>query len=272
MLTPRQRAMLAAQEERYRQHQRERYTRATVQSGLLGQVRWSTHHPRSILGQLGGLDLPVKSIMVFVATTLLLSHGFLLLAALGVALSGSVWSIPATIPMVVVATYAVCLASAANMVRELVGLFSLFSRERGSLVAALFQGYFGALLTIGLLYLIHLYIQAAAWPLFWLPIFYLVPIDIYGFTVPIPLFMGFTGTYLVLVWWVVVFAVGVTGACTGGLALLRFLLEDLQGRGVYGALLSVLVVAVFPALNVWGAVTVLELVSQLLAWRLVGLG
>jgi len=265
-LRPHQLAMLRAQDDIYRRRQQERETRGTIRSGLMGQARWSSSIAGGVVGRLVGLNLgTLGSVTIFVGCIFLLSTpAFFLLVAFGVAVSGSVWSIPTAVPMLVVATYAACLVSAANMVRELTGVLA-GERGEGEPVYGMFRGYFGALLQIGLIHLVNVYLSIRSPLIFLIPVLYLVPIEIYGFTVPIPIFLGFSGTYMLLVFFIVLFVVGVHGAVVGGLEFLRGLLPKLEQRGLYGAVLALLVVAVFPAFNIWAFSTILEIVKDVVS-------
>jgi len=217
------------------------------------------------MGRIGGsLDVPFKSISIFVGSWMMLEIGWPLLTVLGVATAGSVWSIPTAIPCMFVVVYAMILASGANLVRSLVT--QMYDR-RDNLVKALFRGYFWSLLSIGIIYLVHTYFHAHLPLLFVIPILYFVPIA--GLPVPIPL--GTTGWYMNILAMVVVYTVGVTGSCIGGIEILGHLLENSRQHGAYGAVFGVLLLTVFPALNIYFSLVFLESTIDIF-WGLIPFG
>ena len=198
------------------------------------------------------LDLPFKSIATFVGSWMILEVGWPLLIVFGVATAGSVWSIPATIPCLFIAMYGTVLVSGTNVVRSLI---VQLGNGRDNLVKALFRGYFGSLLSIAVVLIVHTYFRSHMPQLFLLPIVYLLPIDGSvlgtGGTVPIPIPIGYSGLYMDLLVTVIVYAVGVTGSCIGSIEILQYLLKASRKHGSYGAILGVLILAVFPAMNIY---------------------
>ena len=203
------------------------------------QVRQGTH----IIGQLG---LPMKSFFTFVFTFVMLEHGHGLLILAGAASSGSVWTMGTIVPGTFIIAYFICLVSAANVIREVV---QHVGNRRDNLIKALFRGYLWTLLAVGLVSLVHLYFCANTPEIFAMSIYFVVPIQVWGFTVPIPIGLGFTGPLMEFGWQVVVFAIGITGGCAGGLELLRYLTAYLADRGLYASLLQVLLLVAFPGVN-----------------------
>lgn len=216
----------------------------------------------------GGLDLPFKSIAIFAGCWMLLEIGWPLLILLGVVTAGTVWSVPTTIPCMYIAVYAMIMTSGMNMVRSII--MQLGSR-RDNLVKALFRGYFWSLLSIGAILIIHEYFHATMPGLFLIPILYFIPIEILGNTAPIPILLGLSGWYMDIAVTVIVYAIGVTGSSIGGFELLQYFLENSQHRGTYGAILGVLLLAVFPAVNIYFSLTFLETIMDLFG-RCVSLG
>jgi hypothetical protein len=193
-----------------------------------------------------GLDMPFKSIALFVGSWMLLEVGWPLLTILGVATAGSVWSISSSIPSMFIVTYGFVLVSGANVVRALV---VQLTGQKDNLVKALFRGYFWSLLVVGLVLTIHQYFHSHLPLLFVIPIIYLLPIEVLGNTVPIPIPLGITGMYMNIIMMVFIFVVGITGSCIGGLEILRHFLDNSR-QGSYHAILSVLILAIFPAMNI----------------------
>ena len=198
------------------------------------------------------LDLPFKSIAIFVGSWMILEVGWPLLIVFGVATAGSVWSIPATIPCLFIAMYGTVLVSGTNVVRSLI---VQLGNGRDNLVKALFRGYFGSLLSIAIVLIVHAYFHSHMPQLFLLRIVYLLPIDGSvlgtGGTVPIPIPIGYSGLYMDLLVTIIVYAVGVTGSCIGSIEILQYLLKASREHGSYGAILGVLLLAVFPAMNIY---------------------
>ncbi len=213
-----------------------------------------------------GLDMPYKSIALFVGCWIVLEVGWPLLVVLGVTTAGSVWSVPSAIPCMFIIVYGLLMVGAANMVR---GLIVQFSMRRDNLVKALFRGYFWSLLSIGLIVLTHTYYHSNLPQMFILPILYLLPIDIAGTTIPIPIPLGITGFYMDLIVTITVYIVGIIGSCVGGLEIIRYLTDSSKRNGSYGAILSVLMLAVFPAFNICFSLiffnSTLDLVGRLLS-------
>lgn len=202
----------------------------------------------------GGLDLPFKSIAIFAGCWMLLEIGWPLLILVGVVTAGTVWSIPTAIPCMYIAVYATIMISGMNMIRSII--MQLGSRK-DNLVKALFRGYFWSLLSIGVILIIHEYFHTVMQQLFCLPIFYFIPIEVFGNTVPIPIWLGSSGWYMDLSVSLIVYAIGITGSAIGGIEILRNLLDNSQQRGTYGAIFGVLLLAVFPAVNIYFSLTFL---------------
>lgn len=197
---------------------------------------------------IGGLDLPFKSIAIFAGSWMLLEIGWPLLIIFGVATAGSVWSIPTTIPCLFIAVYVNIMVSGMNMIRSII---TQLGNRRDNLVKALFRGYFWGLLSIGLILIVHEYFHTTMPQLFILPILYFIPILIFGNTVPFPLFLGLSGWYMDIAVTIVVYAIGITGSAIGGIEILRSLLDNSRQRGTYGAIFGVLLLAVFPVVNIY---------------------
>jgi hypothetical protein len=193
------------------------------------------------------LDMPFKSIALFVGSWMLLETGWPLLIILGVVTAGSVWSVPSSIASMYILLYGLVLVSGANVVR---GLIVQLTGQKDNLVKALFRGYFWSLLVVGLILTIHQYFHSHMPLLYLIPIIYLLPIEILGNTVPVPIPLGTTGMYMDIIVTVLICVVGITGSCTGGLEVLRHFLDNSRQRGSYHAILSVLMLAVFPAMNI----------------------
>ncbi len=196
----------------------------------------------------GGLDLPFKSIAIFAGSWMLLELGWPLLIVFGVATAGNVWSISTTIPCLFIAVYVNIMVSGMNMIRSII---TQLGERRDNLVKALFRGYFWSLLSIGLILIVHEYFHTTMPQLFFLPIFYIIPIQILGNTVPLPLFLGFSGLYMDIAVTIIVYAIGITGSAIGGIEILRNLLDNSRQRGTYGAIFGVLLLAVFPVVNIY---------------------
>ncbi len=211
-------------------------------------------------------DMPFKSIALFVGCWITLEIGWPLLVVLGVTTAGSVWSVPSAIPCMFIIVYGLLMTGAVNMVR---GLIVHFSMKRDNLVKALFRGYFWSLLSIGLIVLIHTYFHTNLPQMFILPILYLLPIDVAGTTLPIPIPLGITGLYMDLIITILVYVVGIIGSCVGGLEIIKYLNESSKRNGSYGAILSVLILATFPAFNICFSLvflnTTLDLIGRLLS-------
>ena len=193
------------------------------------------------------LDMPFKSIALFVGSWMLLEIGWPILTILGVATAGSVWSVPSSIASMFIVVYGMILISGTNVVRSLI---VQLTGQKDNLVKALFRGYFWCLLVVGLILTIHQYFHINMPLLFLIPIIYLLPITILGNTVLIPILLGITGMYMDIIVMVLIYVVGITGSCIGGLEILRHFLDNSRQRGSYHAILSVLMLAVFPAMNV----------------------
>jgi hypothetical protein len=196
----------------------------------------------------GGLDLPFKSIAMFAGSWMLLELGWPLLVLFGVATAESVWSIPTAIPCLFIAVYVTIMTSSMNMVRSII---TQLGAQRDNLVKALFRGYFWSLLSIGVILIVHEYFHTNMPQLFILPILYLIPMQILGTTVPVPIPLGWSGLYMDIAVTIIVYAIGITGSAIGGIELLRQLLDNSRQRGTYGAIFGVLLLAVFPVVNVY---------------------
>jgi len=196
----------------------------------------------------GGLDLPFKSIAMFAGSWMLLEIGWPILVLFGIATAESVWLIPTAIPCLFIAVYVTIMTSSMNMVRSII---TQLGEQRDNLVKALFRGYFWSLLSIGVILIVHEYFHTNMVQLFILPILYFIPVTILGNTVPIPILLGFSGLYMDIAVTIIVYAIGITGSAIGGIELLRHLLDNSRQRGTYGAIFGVLLLAVFPVVNVY---------------------
>jgi len=241
-------------------------------------INWSrsSSSMKGMLARFGAdLDVPFKSIAMFAGSWMILEIGWPLLVIWGVASSGSVWNIPTSIPFTFVLTYGIVLVSGTNVIRSLI---TQLAGKRDNIVKALFRGYFWGLLSVGLVFLVHAYFHANMWSLFIIPILYLIPIDIAGVTVPAPIFLGFTGQYMDMLATIIVYVVGVVGSCIGGIEILKHFMDDSSRRGTYGAIFAVLLLAIFPAMNIYFSsvflTTILELFGSYLGiiGRLLGIG
>ncbi len=208
------------------------------------------------------LDVPFKSIAMFAGCWMLLESGWRLLVIWGVASAGSVWNIPTAVPFTFVIIYGLVLVSGSNVIRSLI---TQLGGKRDNVVKALFRGYFWGLLSVGLVFLVHGYFHSHLPLLFWIPIFYLIPISIVGVTVPFPLPLGITGWYMDMIAIIIMYVVGITGSCIGGIEILKYFMDNSAQRGIYGAILAVLLLAMFPAMNIYFSsvflTTILELVG-----------
>ena len=193
------------------------------------------------------LDMPFKSISLFVGCWMLLEIGWPILTILGIVTAGSVWSVPSSIASMFIVVYGLVMISGVNVVRSLI---VQLTGQRDNLVKALFRGYFWSLLVVGLILTIHQYFHSHVPFLYLIPIIYLLPIQILGNTVPIPIPLGITGMYMDIIVMVLVYVVGITGSCIGGLEILKHFIDSSRQRGSYHAILSVLMLAVFPAMNI----------------------
>ena len=236
------------------------------------QVSWdrSSSSMKGSVSQFGAnLDVPFKSIALFAGSWMMLEIGWPLLVMWGVASSGSVWNIPTAIPFTFVITYGVVLTSGTNVVRSLV---THLAGKRDNIVKALFRGYFWGLLSVGLVFLIHGYFHSNSPFLFGIPIFYLLPIDVTLIgTIPIPIPLGFTGWYMDMIATIIVYVVGVTGSCIGGIEILKHFMDNSAQRGSYGAILALLLLAVFPAMNIHFSSVFLTTILELFG-RFLGIG
>jgi hypothetical protein len=240
---------------------------------LLGRM-YQRYHPRETNWQHGGsalrawigqfvsgLDIPYRSIAIFTGSWLLLEMGWPLLTLLGVASAGTVWAIPAMIPCVFIGVYTTLIVSGVNMVRSIV---IQLGSQRDNIMKSLFRGYFWGLLSIGLSLIIHIRFIETSPQLFALPIIYFIPFEVAGVTVPVPIPLGRTGIYNMLAVTIIVYAVGITSSCIGGLELLRTVIESTRKHGFYGSLFAIMFLAVFPALNVYLSSLMLETVLDIL--------
>ena len=219
----------------------------------------------------GGLDLPFKSIALFTGSWMLLEIGWPLVVVFGVATAGTVWSIPTTIPCLFIAVYATILVSGTNMVRSII---TQLGDRRDNVVKALFRGYFWSLLSIGVVLTVHTHFHMTMPQLFILPLLYLIPIEVTvlgtGTTIPIPIFLGLSGLYMDTLVTIIVYAIGVTGSSIGGTEILRNLLDSSRQHGTYGAILGVLLLAVFPMMNIYFSMvfltSILDILGRLLSF------
>jgi len=214
-----------------------------------------------------GLEVPFKSIALFAGSWLMLEIGWPVLTLLGVATAGSVWSISSAIPFTFIVVYGILLMSGSNLVRSLI---SHLTGQRDNLVKAVFRGYFWSLLSVGLILTIHQYFYGMLPFLFLIPIVYLIPIEILGNTVPIPIPLGISGWYLDILVMIIVYIVGITGSCIGGIEILRYFMNSSNQRGTYHAIFSILLLAVFPALNIQFSLVFLNSILDLYRRMILG--
>jgi hypothetical protein len=215
------------------------------------------------------LDIPYRSILLFSGSWMILEIGWPLLVIFGIASAGSVWNIPTSIPFMFIVTYALVLVSGTNLIRSLV---TQIAGRRDDIVKALFRGYFWSLLSVGLIFFVHGYFHSSLPLLFVIPIFYLLPIDVSVIgTVPVPIPLGFTGLYMDMAATVIMYTVGVTGSSIGGLEFLRQFVHNSSQHGSYRAVLSVLLLAAFPAMNIYFSSVFLTAILDLFG-RFAGLG
>ncbi len=216
---------------------------------------------RSAFGHLSaGIDLPFKSIAMFATCWIALETGWPLLILLGIISAGTVWTISAAIPCIFVLTYGLLLVNGANIVRTLV---MQASERHDNLVKAISRGYLWSILSIGVIYVIHEYFTIHLPLLFLIPVIYIVPIEVLGNTIPIPIPLGLSGNYINLVVLVVVYVVGITGACIGGIEVLRYFMNTNRKYGVAGSIFNLLLLAVFPAVNVIFSFVFLDVITKL---------
>nr|KXH74001.1 MAG: hypothetical protein AM325_13230 [Candidatus Thorarchaeota archaeon SMTZ1-45] len=213
------------------------------------------------------LDMPFKSISLFVGSWMLLEIGWPILTILGIVTAGSVWSVPSSIASMFIVVYGLVLISGVNVVRSLI---VQLTGQRDNLVKALFRGYFWSLLVVGLILTIHQYFHSHLPFLYLIPIIYLLPIEILGNTVPIPIPLGITGMYMDIIVMVLIYVVGITGSCIGGLEILKHFIDSSRQRGSYHAILSVLILAVFPAMNIHFSVVFLNSILDLYRGLILG--
>ncbi|TFH03598.1 MAG: hypothetical protein E4H14_16455 [Candidatus Thorarchaeota archaeon] len=211
------------------------------------------------------LDVPFKSFGMFAGCWMLLEIGWPLLVMWGVASAGSVWNIPTAIPFAFIVTYGLVLVSGTNVIRSLV---TQLAGKRDNIVKALFRGYFWGLLSVGLVFMIHGYFHTHSPLLFWIPIFYILPIDTMVGTVPVPIPLGITGLYMDLVVTIIVYVVGIIGSCIGGIELLQYFMNNSSQHGSYGSILSVLLLTVFPVMNIHFSSVFLTAILELF-WRMI---
>jgi len=214
-----------------------------------------------------GIDVPFRSIALFAGSWLMLEIGWPILTLLGVVTAGSVWSISSAIPFLFIVVYGIVLMSGSNLVRNLI---SHLTGQRDNLVKAVFRGYFWSLLSVGLILTIHQYFQGILPFLFVIPIIYLLPFEIVGTTIPIPIPLGVTGWYINILVMVIVYIVGITGSCSGGIEILRYFMNGSSQQGTYHAILSVLLLAVFPAMNVQFSLVFLNSILELYRMMILG--
>ena len=219
---------------------------------------------KGLMGSLGAnMDLPFKSIILFVGSWIMLETGLPILIVVGVVTAGSVWTIPSAIPLVFLTVYCTLLTSCANLIRSIV---IELGRKRDNLVKALFRGYFWSLLAVGLIYIVHAHFSEHIVLCLW-PVLYFIPIDAhflgFGGTFPVPIFLGITGFYMNIIAAVIIFAVGVTGSCIGGIEVLRYVLDTSREHGLFGSIIGILVLAVFPAMNIYFSSVFLSSILEL---------
>jgi len=210
-------------------------------------------------------ELPYRSLMVFLATFMIATAAGILVVPVGVAISGSVWTVLVSIGFVAIVLIVACVVSLANFVRGLITTLSttLTSGRGGggsvSLYGALFRGYFGGIMQVGCILLVYGALRVGAWGLFTIFMVYIIPIDIWGFTVPIPIPLGFSGMYISIAVHVIATVVLVGSFLMGGIELLQAIRNQVDkggdgdggGSALHRSALYLLFLTLFPALNIF---------------------
>ncbi len=208
-------------------------------------------------------ELPYRSLALFLATFMVSTVAGILVVPVGVAVSGSVWTVMVSIGFTAVVLIVACMVSLANFVRGLIGALSssLVSGSGGAtaLVGALFRGYFGGIIQAGCILLVYRFLVSVALGLFVIPMVYFIPIEVLGFTVPIPIPLGWSGIYMAVSVYVVVTVVLLGSFLMGGIELLqafRDQVDDARGDGagdgsqLQRAAMYLLFLTLFPAVNI----------------------
>lgn len=205
--------------------------------------------------------LPFKSIATFASCWVLLEIGWPLLILFGIVSAGSVWTISAAIPCMFILVYGLLLVNGANIVRALI---IQASERHDNLVKAIARGYLWTILSIGVIYVTHEYFTLHLPLLFQIPVIYIIPIEILGNTIPIPIPLGFSGFYINIVLLAAVYVIGITGSCIGGMEILRYFMNSNKRYGVAGSIFNLLLLAVFPAVNVVFSFAFLDIIVNLI--------
>ncbi len=212
----------------------------------------------------GMLNLPHKSIALFVMSWLALETALPLLIVAGVVLAGDVWTVFAMVPFMIIGVYLTMLISCSNIILQLI--IQLSNKE--TMFKAIAKGYLWGLFSIGAILMIHSYFITRCGYLFTMDVVFLVPIEGsflgIGGTIPIPVFLGVSGIYIIMAVKMLVIAIATIACATGGLEILQYVVATAKKHGVYGLLLALLLVAVFPTFNVVMALEVYGAVLTLL--------
>lgn len=247
-----------------------RLSKSARQSGLgSGGSRATTGFPLDELRS-GLHDLPWRSLMIFVATSTIATSAALLVVMAGVVASQSVWSILVTTGFIAVMLVAVCLLSLVNFIRGVIDMASSAIRSR--IVFAVWK-YFGTIIQVGCIILVYNFFRVFAWGLFQIPMIYFIPLEVFGTTIPVPVFILGALTsdgYIAMAAYVIATGVTVAGFVTGGLDLLAAV-ADYAHQGsedgsssLYNSFLYILFVTIFPALNIIVAVHLINSYTAIL--------
>jgi hypothetical protein len=206
-------------------------------------------------------DLPYRSLMIFLATFTIATVAGIFVVPVGIAVSGSVWTVMVSIGFTAIVLITACLISLANFVRGLIASLStslslgIGGGSGTTLVDAIFRGYFGGILQVGCILLVYRFLLTGASGLFIIPMIYFIPIDILGTTLPVPIPLGFAGNYIMLSVVVVATVTLVASFLMGGIELLQALRSAASEDGrssanLQRAALYLLFLTLFPALNI----------------------
>lgn len=205
-------------------------------------------------------ELPYRSLTLFLATFTVATAAGILVVPVGVAVSGSVWTVLVSTGFVAIVLAVTCVVSLANFVHGLISALSTsLSSGRGgddsvSVYGALFRGYFGGIIQVGCILLVYEALRVSAWGLFAVPMVYVIPIEVLGCTVPIPIPLGFSGMYISIAVHVVATVVLVASFLMGGIEMLQAIRAHVDdgedGSSLYRSALYLLFLTVFPALNI----------------------
>jgi len=208
-------------------------------------------------------ELPYRSLMLFLATFMVATVAGILVIPVGVAVSGSVWTVLVSIGFVAIVLVVVCVVSLANFVRGLIAAFSttLTSGRGGdsvALVGALFRGYFGGIIQAGCILLVYKFLASVAPGLFGILMIYFIPIEVLGSTVPIPIPLGWSGLYIAVSVYVAVSVILLGSFLMGGIELLQAVRIQVEENGgeaggvsqLQRAAMYLIFLTLFPAVNI----------------------